>query len=260
MKHSIIAVFAMGFGLSAHAQTSTSPAATPPAVATAAAPAVEPTSTTNADNTRYTNDPNLLIGCQAQVAAFATKPCDLIFIGDTTMAGWRGAGSAIWASTYDRRNALNFSIAGDKTQNVIWRLNNMDISNLKPKVAVIQVGGSNTGNTAHEIADGVKAVLANTQAAFSGVKIILVSPIPSDQDHDKMMEVNSLIRSYADDSTIFYLNLVPLMPAETTTNPDGTTDTNWKGLTKDHLHLDTSGYQIWATAMEPLLVKMVDGK
>jgi beta-glucosidase len=255
MKQLIIGLCAMGFMLPVHAQTN-SPAAS---ASTTPAPAVEPKSTTNADNTRYVNDPNLLIGCQAQVAEFSNKPCNVIFIGDSAMAGWRGAGSAIWTGSYEPRKALNFSVVNDKTQNVIWRLNNMEIQNLRPKVAVVQIGGSNTDNTAHEIADGVKAVLANTQAAFPGVKIILVSPIPSDQDHDKMLQVNSIIKNNADNSTIYYLNLVPLMPMVTITNPDGTSGTNWKGLAKDHLHLDTTGYQIWATAMEPLLTKLLGG-
>jgi lysophospholipase L1-like esterase len=256
MKQLIIALCAMGFVLAAHSQTNAPDASAPPATS---APAAEPTSPTKADNTRYVNDPNLLIGSQAQVASFSTKPCDVIFIGDTAMAGWRGAGNAIWASNYEPLKALNFSISGDKTQNALWRLNNMDIQNLKPKVAVIQIGSSNSENTAHEIADGIKAVVANTQAAFPGVKIILVSLIPSDQDNDKMMKVNSLIRGYADNSIVYYLNLVPLMPLATTTNSNGTTETNWKGLDKDHLHLDTEGYQIWANAMDPMLKKLLAG-
>jgi lysophospholipase L1-like esterase len=249
MKQSIIALVAMGFVLAAHAQTNT------PAPA-AAAPAVEPTSTTRADNTRYINDPNLLAGVQAEVNAFNAKPCDVIFIGETAMAGWRGTGSAIWNSTFAPLKALNFSVAGDKTQNVIWRLNNMDLSNLKPKVAVIQIGGSNTMNTAHEIADGVKAVVANTQAAFSGVKIILVGPIPGE---DKMTAVNSLIRGNADEGMVFYVNLFPLMPMISTTNANGTVNTNWKGLDVDQVHLNPTGYQILADAIAPLLRKLLTG-
>jgi lysophospholipase L1-like esterase len=119
------------------------------------------------------------------------------------------------------------------------------------------IGTNNAANTPHEIADGIKAVLANTQAAFSGVKIILVSIMPNDWAHDKMMQVDSMIKSYADDSTVYYLNLVPLMPQVMTTAPDGKTETNWKGLGKDHTHPDASGYQIWADAMDPLLAKLL---
>jgi N-acetylglucosamine-6-sulfatase len=216
-------------------------------------------SATTPDNTRYLNDPKLLHGCETRLAEFNNKPCEIIFIGDSITEGWLGPGKAVWEKNYATRHALNFGIGGDKTQNVLWRINNMSIQDLKVKVAVILIGTNNTGNTPHEIADGVKAVLANTQAAFPGVKIILVSIMPCERAHDKMMQADSLIKSYADDGIVYYLDLVPLMPAVTTTAPDGTTDTNWKGLSSDHLHPNASGYQIWADAMEPLLTKALAG-
>jgi len=83
-------------------------------------------------------------------------------------------------------------------------------------------------------------VIANTQAVFSNVKILLVSIVPNDRDHDKMLPVNSIIRNYADDSSIFFINLVPRMPLTAMTN--------------------ATGYQIWADAMEPVMAKLVSGR
>ena len=261
MKQLIIALCAIGLGFSASAQTN-APAAPPtPTTPTATAPAKlpEPKSATTPDNTRYLNNPKMLAGCTAQVAAIKGKPCDIIFIGDSITAGWLGAGKAVWTKSYGTRNALDFGIGGDKTQNVLWRLDNMDVKDLKPKAAVILIGTNNTGNTPQEIADGVKAVITKTEATFAGVKIILVSIMPNKRANDKMMATDSIIKSYADGSTVYYLDLVPLMPPVTTTAPDGKTDTNWKGLSRDHLHPDASGYQIWADAMEPLVTKLLAG-
>lgn len=262
MKYLIIALSAMGLEFIATAQTSLPAASPPPGTPTEeAAPAKlpEPISATTPDNTRYLNDPKLLTACQARLTVFNNKPCDIIFIGDSITEGWLGPGKTLWEKNYAPRHALNFGVNGDKTQNVIWRLNNMEVQGLKPKVAVILIGMNNTENTSHEIADGVKTVLINTQATFSGVKIILVSIMPNERARDKMMQTNSIIKSYADDGIVYYLNLVPLMPPVTTTAPDGTIDTNWKGLSNDHLHPDASGYQIWADAMEPLLTKALAG-
>ncbi len=192
-----------------------------------------------------------------EVAKFNDKPCDIIFIGDSITAFWLSAGKSVWDKTYAPRQALDFGIKGDKTQNVLWRLNNMEVQNLKPKVAVVMIGTNNFDNTPHEIADGIKVVLTNTEATFPGVKIILVSILPNERANEKMMQVNSLIKGYGDGESVFFLDLVPLMPEVTTPAPGGTTDTNWKGLGKDHLHPDASGYQIWADAMEPLLRKLL---
>ena len=227
--------------------------------APAAKPIPEPTSPTTPDNTRYVNKPVLTKRVDADLAAIQGKPCDIIFIGDSITAGWQGAGKATWTKEYVPRHALDFGIGGDKTQNVLWRLENMPVKDLKPKVAVVLIGTNNGMNTPQEIADGVKAVLDKTQATFSGVKIILLSIMPNRRANDKMMAVNAIIKGYADDKSIFYLDLVPVMPPVTTTLPDGKTDTNWKGLGKDHLHPDASGYVIWSDAMEPLLSKLLAG-
>jgi hypothetical protein len=183
-------VFALGIEFAASAQT-----ATPSGGATAAL--AEKTSATAPDNTRYLKNPNMLRGCEAQLAAFNDKPCDIIFIGDSITAGWLGAGRGIWQTAYEPRHALDFGIGGDKTQNVLWRLNNMGIQNLKPKVAVVLIGTNNIANTPHEIADGIRAVMANTQEAFPGIRIILVSIMPNARANDTMMQVDSIIRSYA---------------------------------------------------------------
>jgi len=202
----------------------------------------------------------LLPKCQARLASFNDKPCNIIFIGDSITEGWLGAGKAIWEKSYAPRNALNFGIIGDKTQNVLWRLENMEVQTLKPKVAVILIGTNNYTNTSHEIADGVHAVIANTQETFPGIKIILVSILPCERAHDTMMQADSIIKNNSDDTNVFYLNLVPLMSPIMTTNPDGSVDTNWKGIGKDRLHPTAEGYQIWADAMEPILTKLLGEK
>jgi beta-glucosidase len=63
-----------------------------------------------------------------------------------------------------------------------------------------------------------------------------------------MTDANALIRNFADDHTVFYLDLIPLMP------PSGD---NWVGLGPDKLHPSDAGYQIWADAMEPLLTRLL---
>lgn len=256
MKCFILSLFVLGCGCAALAQTT--PIIGQPTQMVGGAASAE--STTTPSNLRYLADPALLKRCEQRLAAFNSKPCDIIFIGDSITEGWLGAGKAIWDEDYAPRNALDFGVSGDKTQNVLWRLANMDVQNLKPKVAVVMIGTNNVDDSPHAIADGVKEILTNVQATFSGVKIILVSITPNARAYDKMNQVNALIKNNADDSSTYYLDLVPLMPAVTTNNPDGTSDTNWKGIGKDHLHPDAEGYKIWADAMDPLLKKLMSGQ
>ncbi len=214
-------------------------------------------STTTPDNARFVKKPSPMDACEARVAAIKGKPCDIIFIGDSITEGWVRAGKELWEKDYASRNALDFGVGGDKTQNVLWRLDHQDIKDLKPKVAVIMIGTNNRMNTPPEIAAGVKAVLDKTEEIFPEAKIILVSIMPNQRAQDTMMATNEIIKKYADDKKVFWLDLVPLMPAVNTTTADGKSDTNWKGLSQDRLHPDAAGYKIWADAMDPLLNKLL---
>ncbi len=199
------------------------------------------------DVTKYLNNPDLLKFSTAQVAAFNGRDADMIFIGDSITQGWRTKGEAVWQANFAPRNALDFGISGDRTQQVLWRMENYPIQRLHPKVAVVLIG-TNNRDTAPQIAEGVKAVLTKTQTMYPGIKIILVSIMPRSQFNDLMMATDAILRTYADDKTIYYLDLVPLM------TPVGD---NFKGLGPDHLHPDASGYQLWADALLPLVNKLL---
>jgi lysophospholipase L1-like esterase len=200
------------------------------------------------DITRFLNNPDLLKFSTAQVAEFNGRDADMIFIGDSITQGWRGRGEAVWEADFAPRNALDFGISGDQTQHVLWRMDNYPIQRLHPKVAVILIGTNNTHNTAPEIADGVKAVMTKTQTMFPGIKVILVSIMPNLRANGLMMSANTILRTFADDRTVYYLDLVPVM------TPVGD---NWKGLGPDHLHPDAAGYQLWADALLPLVNKLL---
>jgi lysophospholipase L1-like esterase len=203
-----------------------------------------PPVTTVPDLTRYLNNPIMLLFCTTQVAQFNDRDADMIFIGDSITRNWLGPGKAVWDANFAPRNALDFGIGGDQTQHVLWRMNNYPIGRLHPKIAVVLIGTNNLHNTPEEIAAGVKAILDKTQTMFPGIKIILTSIMPNRRANDLMRSANAILRTYADDKSIFYLDVVPLMP------PVGD---NWKGLSADHLHPDASGYQIWTDALLPLV-------
>ena len=219
------------------------PAAVP--VAKLHEPAPQPTVP---DVTRFLNNPDLLKFSTAQVALFNDRDADILFLGDSITQGWRGKGEAVWQANFAGRNALDFGISGDQTQHVLWRMENYPIQRLHPKVAVVLIGTNNTHNTAPEIAAGVKAILTKTQTMYPGIKTILVSIMPNSRANDLMMSANGILRTFANDSTVYYLDLVPLM------TPVGD---NWKGLSADHLHPDAAGYQLWADALLPLLNKLL---
>lgn len=194
--------------------------------------------------------------CAERIAAMAGKPVDIIFIGDSITEGWiltptpkyGAAGIAVWNKYYASRNALDFGVSADGTEHVLWRLEHMDVKQFHPKVAVILIGTNDYLDTPQQIADGVKAVIAKTQETFPGVRIILVSLTPTSRHTQTIADTDKIISQYDDGNTIFYFDLASKMP------PVGN---SWKGLYRDKLHLTPSGYEIWASEMDPLLDKVL---
>jgi len=230
-----------------------------PTPQTATAPARRPVSTTQPSDGNKRSRPQWYADCDKRVADMKGKPCDIIFIGDSITenfikeptVGWDMVGKSVWDKHYATRNALDFGVGADRTEHVLWRFDNMDIKSFDPKVAVILIGTNNNINTPEEIAAGVKAVAAKTQDTFKHAKIILISILPNARATQKMEDANKLIKPLADEKTIFYFDLAAKMTKEGDT---------WKGLGRDNLHLTTTGYEMWATEMEPLLTKLLESK
>jgi beta-glucosidase len=182
---------------------------------------------------------------------------DLLFLGDSITQGWRQKQSdnAVWQRYYTPRDAANFGIGGDRTQHVLWRIDNGEVDGIKPEVVVLMIGTNNSrDNSAEEIADGIKAIVRRLREKLPESKILLLAVFPRGAQpnplRDKLNDVNARIASLGDGKRVVYLDI-----GKQFLNDDGTIS---KEIMPDALHLSLKGYRIWADAMEPTLWKMLD--
>ena len=180
---------------------------------------------------------------------------DLVFLGDSITAGWGGSGKAVWERHYGPRNAANFGIGGDKTENVLWRLKNGEIDGIRPKAVVLMIGTNNSrANSAGEIAEGIEAIVKTLREALPKTKVLLLGVFPRGEKpgpaREKLAEVNARVGKLDDGQTVTYLDI-----SRAFLNEDGTIS---KEVMPDFLHLSRKGYTLWADAIEPTLWKMVD--
>ncbi len=64
----------------------------------------------------------------------------IIFFGDSITEGWAGNGKEIWDKYYAPRHAYNYGIGGDRTEHLIWRVENKEFDGLNAKVVVLKIG------------------------------------------------------------------------------------------------------------------------
>ncbi len=165
----------------------------------------------------------------------------------------------MWAKYYAPRKAVNLGFSGDRTQHVLWRLENGEIDGISPKLAVIMIGTNNSNgkdNTAEEIADGIKVICRKLRKELPEMKILILAifprapkPCPQRAKNEKASELASKI---ADGKMIHYLNINKQFLTE-----DGTLT---KEIMPDFLHPNTKGYEIWAKAMEPKIAELMGEK
>ena len=182
---------------------------------------------------------------------------DLLFLGDSITAGWKKTGKDVWDRFYGARNAVNFGIGGDRTQHVLWRIENGEIEGIKPKAVVLMIGTNNIGrNPTEEIVDGIKAIVRRLREKLPETKILLLAVFPRSEKpnpaREQITAVNEKIASLSDGKMITYLDI-----SKPFLNDDGTIS---REIMPDFLHLSSKGYRIWADSMEPTLWTMLDGE
>ena len=103
---------------------------------------------------------------------------DLLFLGDSITQGWHN--NEVWKRFYGPRHAANFGIGGDRTQHVLWRIENGEIDGIHPRVAVLMIGTNNAGsNSADEIAAGVTAIVQELRKRLPETKVLLLGVFPA---------------------------------------------------------------------------------
>jgi lysophospholipase L1-like esterase len=164
-----------------------------------------------------------------------------------TMA-WKSDGRTVWDARSTPLKAANFGLGGDKTEHVLWRLQNGNLDGIKPKAVVLLIGTNNVGRvTAAELAKGIAANVAEINKRLPELKVLLMGLLPRGETPDhphraQVKEVNAIIARLDDSKRVFFTDVGDKMLL-----PDGKIN---KEFMPDLLHLSTAGYKIWADGIE----------
>ena len=175
---------------------------------------------------------------------------DLVFLGDSITHAWDNQGKQVWKKYYEPRKALNIGFSGDRTEHVLWRLNNGAVDGIKPKLVVLMIGTNNTGHRmdkAENTALGIKTILETLKTKLPETKVLMLAIFPRGAKPDDPKRVlndniNKIIKGYADNKNVYFQDINAKF-----LDKDGILQ---KSVMKDLLHPNQDQYQIWADAIE----------
>ena len=193
-----------------------------------------------------------------------TGGIDVYFVGDSITRRWGATDYpdllAHWRQQLFGWNAGNFGWGADRTQNILWRLENGELDGVNPKVIVIQAGTNNVGAQAGDgdkVADitrGLAAILNICRQKAPRATIVLTAIFPRNDNMAVMPEIdqiNANLARLADGRAVRYLSVNDRLA-----DKDGRL---FPGVMneRDNLHPTLAGYQVWADGLKPILLELL---
>ena len=185
-----------------------------------------------------------------KVAQAKTGKAELVMIGDSITHYWEKQKN--YADTFGPYDTLNLGFGGDRTQNVLWRLQNGEVDGTAPKLVTIMIGTNNSGrDSAPDIALGIKAIVAELRQRLPEAKIVVFSVFPRSHprfkgDFEQVKAINKLLPAIADNQHVFHVDINQnFLDAKGQLRPEL--------FGKDRLHLAGAGYDVWYQALQPIL-------
>jgi len=199
---------------------------------------------------------------QDGVAIAARGPWDLYFLGDSITQSWGGPGRRVsaparevWKEEFGHLRSASLGISGDRTQHLLWRIENGALDGADPQVIVVMIGTNNLPHdNADQIARGIEAVVEAVLRHAPDAQVLLhpILPRGGQPDHPMRKKGAAVNRAIVHLEARDRLTIVDLEPHFTREDRSQVAEL-FRG---DHLHLAIPGYRMWARTLRPHLIDL----
>lgn len=194
-------------------------------------------------------------------ATLTGKNIKLLMLGNSITQGFGGNRKAVtykpgkeaMDNVMGSNNWESAGISGDRTQNLLWRIQKGNYNRCTPETAIITIGVNNIigeKESAANVAEGIRACAIEAKKQLPGTRIILFGLLPSgknksDETRIKCDEIHRLL-SRQPIKGVEYVN-----PSAWFENEDGSL--NNKLYSGDYIHLTAEGYKAWCEQISKLI-------
>ncbi|MEG1585927.1 MAG: GDSL-type esterase/lipase family protein [Bacteroidales bacterium] len=187
-------------------------------------------------------------------ATLSDRKIKLLLLGNSITQGFGGSrklvthkpGKQPMDQILGEGNWESAGISGDRTQNLLWRMQYGNYDQAQPENIIITIGVNNLGEPAddpEDVAAGIKAVSDICRIQFPKTRIILFGVLPAGENRQQKIrqscEQIHKILAKENWEGIEYIN-----PASWFVNDDGSLKQEL--FNADKLHLSPEGYKVWA--------------
>lgn len=175
---------------------------------------------------------------------------DLLLIGDSITHYWetnqmcKTDGQSVWDKYWAGKKVANFGIGSDRTQHLLYRLKNGNLSQIRPKAVVLMIGTNNTssGHAAYDIVRGTQRIIEEIHKHSPDSKVLLYEVFPrlrgGQAAQDNTARINALLPNLADGERVIFCSINDQLLDE-----QGAPN---KAIFFDGIHITAEGYEIWA--------------
>jgi lysophospholipase L1-like esterase len=219
-----------------------------------------------ADQPQFRTDANSLVAHAQLLAKAKQAGIDVYFEGDSITRRWGALDYpdllANWKQNFFGWNVADFGWGADRTQNILWRLENGEQDGVNPKVVVLLAGTNNVGALsasgeatakADDVTKSLQAIVHLTQEKAPAATIIVMGIFPRNDNMAFLPIIDNINRNLsqlADGKKIRYLNLNDKLADGDGRLFDGM-------MNADKLHPTAKAYQVWADALKPILTELL---
>ncbi|MFT2092480.1 GDSL-type esterase/lipase family protein [Paraglaciecola sp. 2405UD69-4] len=179
----------------------------------------------------------------------------IVFLGDSITHAWEVEGEQAWQQHFAAKNAINLGFSGDRTEHLLWRIQNGELDELSPDWVIILIGTNNPGHrhdSPEHTAAAIELILKEITTRLPNSKIILMAIFPRSRNQKKRMRkavdaTNGLIRHFCNRQQVLWLNI-----NHNFLTSDGVL---LESVMPDLLHPNSAQYSIWAKE----IIKLTDG-